>query len=72
MGLNLKKGDLVVEKRKTSPVMEVTGATVVAGSYKVKEGYFTCFWQDTIGRHHKEFQANELELLKTENKSKLD
>lgn len=64
MGLNFKIGDFVVEKGKTNPTMEIIGTPVSAGfPYKVKEEYFTCFWQDTIGRYQKEFQADELKII---------
>ena len=64
-----KKGDKVLEKETTVPILTIIGRTVKAGfpSYTITDRW-TCEWTDLTGTHTKEIKEDELGLIDSGNK----
>jgi uncharacterized protein YodC (DUF2158 family) len=64
-----KIGDLVIQKGKKIPVMEVKGKTLKAVlGYKPINDEYTCFWEDINGPNWVSFKESDLEIYKSNNK----
>ena len=59
-----KKGDKVLERGTTVPILTIIGRTVKANfpSYTITDRW-TCAWADVTGTHNKEVKEDELELI---------
>ncbi len=58
------KGEKVLEKETTVPILTIIGRTVKPGfpSYIITDRW-TCEWSDENGTHTKEIKEDELELV---------
>lgn len=63
-----KKGDKVLERGTTTPILTINGRTVKADfpSYTITDRW-TCEWTDLTGTHTKEIKEDELELIHSGN-----
>ena len=59
------KGDLVVKKGTTEPVMEIMGNAEKTGvPYESVYDRYVCIWVDIIGENvHGEFDGDQLQLI---------
>jgi hypothetical protein len=47
-----KKGDFVIEKGKSEPIMTIKGSTIKASNPEnIVEGEYTCYWVDLKGEN---------------------
>lgn len=58
------KGDKVIEKGTTAPIMTIEGNTVKPDfpNYRTLDDTYTCSWLSTKGKERKEFHEADLEL----------
>lgn len=63
-----KKGDKVLKKGTTTPVMTIEGNTVKPGfpEYKTLDDTFTCSWVTPTGKERGEFHQDDLELYESQ------
>jgi len=63
-----KKGDKVLERETSAPILTIIGRTVKAGfpSYTITDRW-TCEWTDVTETHTKEIKEDELELIQSRN-----